>query len=155
MQKQTPLPKTKKKSATLRDVTIATLRAKGQTCREIAKEVHLSHMQVSRELKKESIKDKLEEMLSYYATYTEDVAKGFMELVLDDDKDVRSKNIAEYHKVMGINTPHAPIFIQQIFQDNRVQILSPHVQQLLTDHFTQTIEGEVIEDTSQVTKEGE
>ena len=155
MQKQTPLPKTKKKSATLRDVTIATLRAKGQTCREIAKEVHLSHMQVSRELKKESIKDKLEEMLSYYATYTEDVAKGFMELVLDDDKDVRSKNIAEYHKVMGINTPHAPFFIQQIFQDNRVQILSPHVQQLLTDHFTQTIEGEVIEDTSQVTKEGE
>ena len=155
MTKKEVLPKPKKKSPSLRDVTIASLRAKGQTCREIAKKVHLSHMQVSRELKKESIKDKLEEMLSYYATYTEDVAKGFMELVLDDDKDVRSKNIVEYHKVMGINTPHAPIFIQQIFQDNRVQILSPHVQQLLTDHFIQTIEGEVIEDTNQVTEEGE
>lgn len=130
----------------LQNLTIAALRSQGKSTREIAKKVHISHVQVANKLKDEDVKEKIEGFLKYYISYGDKVKKRFMELVLSDDVDVRQKAIVEYHKIMGISTPHAPQFILNLFQDQRIQILSPHVQQLLTDHFSQLVDGEVIED---------
>ena len=135
-----------KDPTTLQNITIASLRAMGKTCREIGDKVHLSHDAIAKRLKKEDIKARIDKMLSYYASYSDDVARGFMSLVMDNDKEVRHKAIVEYNKIMGITAAHPSLVIQHIYQDNRVQIVSPHVQELLNKHLGQTIEGEIIED---------
>ena len=104
----------------LRDGTIAQLRAAGKTCREIGKEVHLSHNRVAVLLKDEEIKKRIEGFHKYYITYDKEVQKGFMELCMSKEPGVRQKAISEYHSVMGITPSHTPShFIQQIYVDNR------------------------------------
>ena len=140
---------------TKENVKIAELHLEGKTLREIGKMVNRDKDTIARRLKKEQIRE-----LIVYGSKREamripaacDVLDGLLNSV---DEAIKLKVAEGTLKNVGISTPHAPVFIQQIFQDNRVQILSPHVQQLLTDHFIQTIEGEVIEDTGQATEEGE
>jgi hypothetical protein len=120
--------KTKKKNMPRKmaqDVTIAELRSKGLSCRDIEKalppELHLSHRQIARRLKQDDIKKHLDDIVKYYATYYESIGQEFMRLCLySEDEAIRSKNIAEYHKIIGIAPTHAQSqFIQQIYVDNR------------------------------------
>lgn len=79
-------------------------------------------------------------------SYDDEVKKGFMELVLSDDPDVRQKAISEYHKVTGISPSHTPsIFIQNLYQDNRQQIISPDVLKLLGKHLQENIVDMLLE----------
>lgn len=120
--------------------TIAKLRAIGQSCREISKAVHLSHSQVAKKLKDPEIKKIIESFQRYYISYGEKVQKGFMELVLSKDPKVRQKAIEEYHSVIGISPSHtSSIFIKNLYQDNRQQILSPDVVELLGKHLQDNI----------------
>lgn len=119
----------------LQNLTIAALRAQGKSTREIAKKVHISHVQVANKLKDNDVKTKLEGFIKYYVSYGDEVKQKFMELVLSDNADVKQKAISEYHKVTGISPSHTPsIFIGNLYQDNRQQIISTDVLTLLGKH---------------------
>lgn len=135
--------KAKKKT---QGMTIARLRAMGKNCREIGKEVDLSHSQVALRLKDKDVSDRITGIVKYYASFDKEVQKGFMALVLDTDKDVRLKAVSEYHKVMGITSPHPSVLIQKIYQDNRVITYAPHIQAIINQQVDNSIEGEIIEE---------
>ena len=138
-----PANKAKKQQ---QNVTIAQLRATGKNCREIAKCVNLSHVQVSRRLKDSDVKDRIDGMLKYYVSYDKEVQAKFMSLVLSDIPDIRQKAITEYHKVMGITTPHPSISIERLYVDNRSINYQPHIQAMIDKEQGQVLEGEIIED---------
>lgn len=139
------MPANKEKKA-LQGLTIARLRAIGKNCREIGKEVNLSHVQVANRLKDSDVSKRINGIVKYYASFDKQVQAGFMALVLDIDKEVRQKAITEYHKVMGITTPHPSILIQKIYQDNRVINYSPHIQAIIEQQIDTAIDGEIIEE---------
>ncbi len=131
------------------NATIAGLRSQGMNCRDIGKELNLSHSQIAKRLKDSDIQDILSETLKYYATYADKIAFDFIALCDHEDPVIRGKNIAEYHKVMGMNSPHTSIFIQNLYQDNRKQIISPHVQAIINQYSSNLpIDVELIEDKS-------
>ncbi len=126
--------------------TIIALRAEGKSVREIGKEIDLHHSNVAKRLKDSDVSKRINGIVKYYASFDKQVQAGFMALVLDGDKEVRQKAITEYHKVMGITTPHPSILIQKIYQDNRVINYSPHIQAIIEQQIDTAIDGEIIEE---------
>jgi len=132
-------------------VTIAGLRAQGLSCRDIAQQLDITYRQVARRLKDSDVQDILNDTLKYYSVHAEEIREEFLALCKHEDPGIRSKNISEYHKVMGMNTPHTPIFIQNIYQDNRKQIISPHVQDIISKYSMDSAQViELIEDKSKL-----
>ena len=135
---------------------LAKLSAIGKSCKKIADRIHLHKTTIAIKLKDVEAKSIIEGFQKYYLTYAEDVKRGFMELVLSDDPKVRQKATEEYHKVMGITTPHPGIYIQNLYQTQHNIISSPIVNQLLSKHMDpEVIDIEVIEDKSEFGSDNE
>lgn len=131
----------------LQDNTIAELRSQGLSCREISAKLGLHYTQIAKRLRDSDVQDILNETMKFYSLHAEDIRIKFMGLCKHFDPTISSKNIAEYHKVMGMNSPHTSIFIQNLYQDNRKQIISPHVQDIISKYSTDSAEViELIED---------
>lgn len=133
-----------------RDTTIAEMRLQGKSIREIAKEIGLDKSQVCRVLNDKEVKEILDKVHRFYGGFAEDVGREFMGLcLLSSDPAIREKAIKEYHKIMGISPAHTPsIFIQNLYQDNRQQIISSDVLTLLGKHLSDprdTIDMEPLE----------
>ena len=119
---------------------LAKLSAIGKSCKEISNEVHLEKSTIAKKLKDVDAKKILESFQKYYLTYAQDVKRGFMELVLSKDPAVRQKAISEYHSILGISPSHTPsIFINNLYQNNRQQIVAPEVTKLLGKHLKDNI----------------
>jgi DNA-binding CsgD family transcriptional regulator len=118
----------------LQDFTIAKLRGEGKSTREIGQEIHLSHSEVAKRLKRDDVKARVEETIKYYISYADELRKGFIELCLSEDPKVRQAALSDYHKMIGILPSHAQsYYIGAIYQDNRQQILSSDVLELVED----------------------
>ena len=124
-----------------RDTTIAEMRLQGKSSREIAKEIGLDKSQVCRVLNDKEIKKILDEVHRFYGGFAEDVGREFMSLcLLSSDPAIREKAIKEYHKIMGIAPTHTQsIYIRNLYQDNRQQIVAPEVLSLLGKHLQDNI----------------
>ena len=127
---------------------LAKLSAIGKSCKKISDTVHLHKVTIAKKLKTPEAKRIIESFQQYYLMYAQDIKRGFMELCLSDNPVIREKAIDKYHTIMGITPSHTQSqFIQQIYIDNRQQLLSPIVQGILTEHLAKTItDVEVIED---------
>jgi len=137
----------------LQNATIANLRAQGKSTREIGKVVHLSHQTVANKLKDSDVKENVINILKYFATFSEEVGRKFMGLVLSDDPAIALKAIESYFKSMGIvGTQTPPIYIQTINQIRQVIAMAPHLQDILTKHSGDAIiDVEIIQDTPLIT----
>ncbi len=131
----------------IQDTTIAELRGKGLTCREISAKLGIHFTQIARRLKDSDVQDILQETVKFYALHAEEIREKFIGLCKHRDPLVKGKNITEYHKVMGMAGPQTSIFIESFYQDNRKQIISPHVQAIINQYSSNSpIEVELIED---------
>lgn len=133
----------------IQDTTIAELRSQGLTCREISAKLGIHFTQIARRLKDSDVQDIMNETFKFYSLHAEEIREKFIGLCKHSNPDIKSKNIAEYHKVMGMNSPHASIYIANLYQDNRKQIISPHVQAIINQYSSNLpINIELIEDKS-------
>ena len=128
------------------NVTIADLRSQGLSCREISTHLDLSYRQIARRLQDSDVKEILENTVRFYALYAEEIGDSLIGLCGSEKEEIRLKAIDQYYKVLGINTSHAPIFIQNIYQDQRSIYYSPHIQNIIDKECDNYLEGEVIED---------
>uniref|UniRef100_A0A6M3INY8 Uncharacterized protein n=1 Tax=viral metagenome TaxID=1070528 RepID=A0A6M3INY8_9ZZZZ len=141
---------------TARDCRIAEYAAAGMASHEIAAQpdINIKPRQVRTILSDDKIKAILDRTHRRYAAAASGIGKQFIKLCLDDDKSISTKNISEYHKIMGIAPSHTQsTFIQNIFNTLAVGELDPAVQNLLdyrngmhsAREFTVDKNGEVVD----------
>lgn len=117
-----------------RDLQIAEQRANGMITTDIAASHGISHQRVSQILSDDKIKAILDKTHRRYAAAATGIGKEFIKLCLDDDKDIKSRNIREYHKIMGIAPNHsASVFIQNIYNTTNHLEIHSNVTELM-DH---------------------
>jgi len=110
------------------------MRAQGKTTNEIADKFNISQPRVSQILSDDKIKSLLTNVHKMYAAASKGIGREFLKLCFDSDKKIRSDNIKEWHKIMGIAPSHAQsVFIQNIYNDNRRMAVAPEVVTLLQD----------------------
>ena len=130
----------------VRNMTIGELRGQGKSYKIIGKAVGLSKNQIGVILKDDKVKQRVEETQRYLASFLPVIRDEFMDLCLTGKDSIRLSAIKEYFASMGISPSHAPsVFINKLYQDNRQQILSPHVQAIVDGHLDDVIEGEIVE----------
>lgn len=129
----------------IQGVTIAELRSKGMSCRDIADHLDVSYRQVARRLKDSDVKEILDKTIKFYALHAEEVADRLIDLTSDKIPAIRLKSIEQFYKVLGITTPHPPVLINHMYQDNRQAHFQPHIQVLIDTQTDNSIKGEIIE----------
>jgi len=134
------------------DALIAELRLEGKTLREIGKITGRTKDTIAKRLKKEHVRKLLEYGARREAMRIPAACDTLDQLLQSEDEGIRMKVAEITLKNMGIASPHASIFIQNIYHDQRIQLISPHVQEILHQHLGQVIDGEVIEDVSQTSE---
>ena len=117
---------------TCRDLHIAEMRAKGMTTIEIGKQTNLTHQRISQIINDDEIKSIIEDTQRKYIAEAPEISDRFLMLCKDEDKSISTKNIAEYHKIVGISPSHANNqFIQNIYNDNSQVVVSEGIIELL------------------------
>ena len=128
------------------DVLIAELHLQGKTLRDIGKMVNRDKDTIARRLQKKQVRELIEYGSKREVMRIPAACDTLDRLLHSKDEAIQLKVAENTLKSGGISTPHAPIYIQQVQVNQQIQILQPHVQALLTDHFAQVIDGQVIED---------
>lgn len=123
-------------TTTARNCLIAELTMQGMYPHQIEKHpaINIKRRQIATVLKDDIVKEILDQGLKYYALHFDDIQEEFIALCHHPDANIRSKAISEYHKVMGMNSPHAPVFIGKLMIDNRQQTLAPELLNVLQDY---------------------
>ena len=125
---------------------IVRLKLAAKSNREIGRVIGMSKDAIATRLKRPNVRALIEYGARREAMRVPDACDVLDQSLHSDDEAIRVKVADSTLKNMGISTPHAPQFVLNLYQDQRIQVLSPHVQALLTDHFAQVIDGQVIED---------
>jgi len=126
-----------------RDTRIAEMYLQGMSQYEIGQAIGIDRSQVSRVLSNEHAREIVQSSVRAMAAHAREVGLRLIELTRDKDKAVRQKAISEYNKVIGIAGAHASTVIQNIYIDQRVQLLQPQILSAL--ECSQVIDAEVIE----------
>ena len=135
-----------KELASQRMSTIGEMRAlTGAGCRKIAGKLGLHYTTVANYLKKDDVKELIDNHQKYIASFAPFVAQKFIDLCFSKDEGIATKNIAQYQTAMGIVGSHPSLFIQNVWQDNRVINYEPHIQAIINNQVQDAIEGEIIE----------
>jgi predicted transcriptional regulator len=135
-----------KEIATQRMTTIGEMRAlTGAGCRKIAEKLGIHYATVANYLKKDDVKELIDNHQKYIASFAPFVAQKFIDLCFSPNEEIATKNIAQYQKAMGIVGTQTSFFIQNVQQDNRVINYEPHIQQIIDNQVQDAIDGEIIE----------
>lgn len=105
----------KNPSKVKRNYTIAEFRCQGLSCKEIGDKVGLTKGRISQILKDDEIKDLIDQTHRIYAAHAKGIAKEFLKLCYDKDKNIKLSAIKNYQKIMGFLPAHLQNqFITQI-----------------------------------------
>ena len=113
------------------DGTMAEMILQGLPYSEIAKALNIGKSTVTRRLSKPITRQIVQTTISALSLYAPKVARRLIEMVDDDDRNIRLKAISEYNKIMGLSHAHASVVIQEMYVDQRTQVLSPSLVGLL------------------------
>ena len=134
-----------------RNLSIAKMRAEGKSQKDIAKVMGISQPAVSYALQDPEIKELLTNVNKYLTSYATAIEPELIRLCFDEDKSIRLRAIGDYNKIIGITPSHTPsIFINNLYQDNRQQIITSDVIELLNKHTATMTEDTPLEIESKV-----
>lgn len=114
-----------------RNCTIAQMHLKGFNYTEIAKNVNVNKRQITNILSDKNIKEIVINTVKGYILNCGIVAQKLLDHIDDNDPQVSLKAIAEYNKIIGISSAHAPVIIQNMYVDNSHTVISDSVLQIL------------------------
>lgn len=133
--------------ASQRNTTIAEMRAlTGAGCRKIAEKLGIHYTTVANYLKKDEVKELIDNHQKYLASFAPFVGQKFIDLCFSENEEIATKNIAQYQKAMGIAGTQTSVFMQNIYQDNRSINYQPHIQAIIDREQDSILDGEIIED---------
>jgi len=115
----------------INDATMAGMVLEGLPYSEVAKALGIDKSTVSRRLSKPITRQIVQTTISALSLYAPKVARRLMEAVDDPDRNISLKGISEYNKIMGLSHAHASVVIQEMYVDQRTQVLSPSLVGLL------------------------
>jgi len=99
---------------------------------DVAKALGIDKSTVSRRISKPITRQIVQTTISALSLYAPKVARRLMDAIDDPDKNVSLKGIGEYNKIMGLSHAHASVVIQEMYIDQRTQVLSPGLVGLLS-----------------------
>ncbi len=141
------MPGITKQLASQRNATIAEMRAlTGAGCRKIAEKLGIHYTTVANYLKKDDVRELIDNHQKYLASFAPFVGQKFMDLCFSSDEAIATRNIAQYQTAMGIVGSHPSVFIQNIYQSNQIINYSPHIQAIIEQQIDTAIDGEIIEE---------
>ena len=115
-----------------RDLHIAKLRLSGMTMPEIADQVGLTHQRVSQILSQDHVRSVIADTLQSLSLAAPQVGHRLLGHIEQDDDDNRSlKAIDTYSKIIGIASPHASIYVQNMMINNNTAVISSEMSDLL------------------------
>ena len=115
----------------VRDEHLATMNAMGMSQVQIAKETGLSRPTVNRILNDDRAKAIIERVTDLSLVAHEAITRQKIGLCFNKDKNIAIKAIALHDKSLGIGQAHAPVHIQNMYVDQRKQVLMPGVRAAL------------------------
>ena len=120
---------------------IAKQKACGKSGKEIAKRMNIGERKVYRILEKDEIKKYIDDMQNEMISTCLEPTKANLKYLIttyqtnenQQEKDHAFKAMQEILKISGITpTMNQSVFIQNLYQDNRNQIISPVMQEVLS-----------------------
>jgi len=112
--------------------TAAELKGQGKTQTEIAAILGVDQSTISRALSTEKAQRIIERVQNRYIAAAKGISKRFIRLCHSPEDSIATKNIAEYHKYIGIAPSHAPsIFIDKLYNQTNNTVISQDVIELL------------------------
>jgi len=115
----------------IRDGTIADMVLEGLPYSDIADALKIGKATVARRLSKPITRQIVQTAISALSLYAPKVARRLIEMLDDEDRNIRLKAISEYNRIMGLSHAHASVVIQEMYVDQRTQVLSPGLVSLL------------------------
>jgi len=98
---------------------------------DIATALGMGKSTVGRRLSKPITRQIVQTAISALSLYAPKVARRLIEMLDDEDRNIRLKAISEYNRIMGLSHAHASVVIQEMYVDQRTQVLSPSLVGLL------------------------
>ncbi len=128
-----------------RDLSVATLTAKGYSQHEVANKLGISQPRVNQLLSDDKVRQLLQDTVRVYASHAKGIRKQFIKLCYSDDEGIQSKNIAEWHKIMGIAPVHtSSVYITQIIGQQTI-VSNPTVLAALSHVLDAQLSGIAVE----------
>lgn len=134
------------KAKTARNTSIAQAVISGISQKDVAKGYGLDQSQVSRILKTDEAKALIDEAVQHNILQLPVALERHDNLILSIDEAIALKAIDLRYKVMGISTPHPPVSVLNIYQNNQIISYSPHIQAIIEQQVDDSIDGEIIEE---------
>jgi hypothetical protein len=129
-----------------RNLTIARMHLNGMSYDDIGEKVGLSKTQIGTILHDDNIKAVINSTIRGMALAAPSIGNRLIDHCMqEDDPDRSVKAIGEYNKVVGIASPHASIYIQNMLVSGGVNLISPGLAGLIGSGSTQ-----VVQDTEEI-----
>lgn len=127
------------------DVVGAMMRLQGKSYWDIAQELGVSKPTAWRKLQTKEAKDIVDAGTKELIRFVPVIVKNYAELLQSTDESIKLKANEAVSKIIGIMGSHTSLVVNNIYNDNRQQILSPGMVDMIGSGLTEGNSEDIID----------